>query len=138
MNGAQLLLEAGVLLAAPNPSDGEEFNSVTVSPGLPGFFAAFVLAVMVVLLAISMTRHTRRIQAQDRLQARIEAEELAEAEERDGAEGLDEAEERDEAERAATEGAAGEQPATDQPAADAEDEREDRDEDQTSPPAEDR
>ena len=80
MSGAPLLFEAGVLLAAPNPSDGGEFNSVTVSPGLPGFFAAFVLAVLVVLLAISMTRHTRRIQARARVQERIEAEDRAEAE----------------------------------------------------------
>ena len=80
MNGAQLLLDAGLVFAAPSPSDGGELNSVTVSPGLPGFFAAFVLAVLVVRLAISMTRHTRRIQAQARLKERIEAEERAEAE----------------------------------------------------------
>lgn len=80
MNGAQLLFEAGVLLATPNPSDGEEFNSVTVSPGLPGFYATFVMAVLVVLLAISMTRHTRRIQARARVEERIEAEERAAAE----------------------------------------------------------
>lgn len=80
MSAADLFLGAGVLLTAPSPSDGGELNSVTVSPGLPGFFAAFVLAVLVVLLGISMTRHTRRIQAQARVKERMEAEERAEAE----------------------------------------------------------
>ncbi|HEX7352044.1 hypothetical protein [Brachybacterium sp.] len=78
MSGGGLVLSAGALLAAPSPSDGQEFNSVTVSPGLPGFFAMFVLAVLVVLLAVDMTRRTRRVQAQERVQQRIEAEERAE------------------------------------------------------------
>ena len=50
MSGAELLLAVGELGAAPSPSDGGEFNQVTVSPGLPGFFAMFALAVVVVLL----------------------------------------------------------------------------------------
>lgn len=78
MSGAELVLSTGALLAAPSPSDGQEFNSVTVSPGLPGFFATFVLAVLVVLLAVDMTRRTRRVQAQERVRQRIEAEERAE------------------------------------------------------------
>src|SRR5699024_5121700 len=78
MSGAQLVLAQ--LVAAPSPSDGEEFNSVTVSPGLPGFFAMFALAVVVVLLAIDMTRRTRRVQARARVQERKEAEERAAAE----------------------------------------------------------
>ena len=64
MNAAGMLPVLGaVLQAAPSPSDGgeEEFTSVTVSPGLPGFFAVFVLAVVVVLLLVDMTRRVRRV-----------------------------------------------------------------------------
>ena len=80
MSGAQLVLALGGPVAAPSPSDGEGFNSVTVSPGLPGFFAMFALAVVVVFLAIDMTRRTRRVQARARVQERREAEERAAAE----------------------------------------------------------
>ncbi|MDV3297204.1 MAG: hypothetical protein LOY01_15540, partial [Brachybacterium paraconglomeratum] len=83
LGGAGVLPAVGaVLQAAPSPSDGEEFNSVTVSPGLPGFLATFVLAVVVVLLLIDMTRRVRRVQARARVeerQAQLEREE-AEAE----------------------------------------------------------
>ena len=71
MSAADLFLGAGVLLAAPTPRTAEELNSITVSPGLPGLFAAFVLAVLVVLLGVSMTRHTRLIQAQAKVKERI-------------------------------------------------------------------
>ncbi|WP_157975645.1 hypothetical protein [Brachybacterium sp. YJGR34] len=74
MNGADLVLAVGELLANPSPSDGEEFNSVTVSPGLPGFFATFVLAAAIVLLVIDMTRRTRRVQARARVEERMRAE----------------------------------------------------------------
>lgn len=57
------LVAAGVLLAAPSPSDGFEFTSVSVSPGLGGFIAMFFLAVAVVALIVSMTRHVRRVNA---------------------------------------------------------------------------
>lgn len=77
MSGADLVLAVGALVAAPSPSDGQEFNSVTVSPGLPGFFAMFVLSVAVVLLAVDMTRRTRRVQAKARVQERMEAAERA-------------------------------------------------------------
>lgn len=88
LGGAGVLPGVGaVLQAAPSPSDGEEFNSVTVSPGLPGFLATFVLAVVVVLLLIDMTRRVRRVQARARVeerQAQLEREE-AEAAEREQA-----------------------------------------------------
>ncbi|MDN5600845.1 MAG: hypothetical protein L0J57_07430 [Brachybacterium sp.] len=74
MSGTGIVLALGELVAAPSPSDGEEFTSVTVSPGLPGFLAMFVLAVAVVLLAIDMTRRTRRVQARARVQERMAAE----------------------------------------------------------------
>ena len=88
MIGADLVLALGEVLSAPSPSDGQEHNAVTVSPGLPGFFATFVLAVLVVLLAVDMTRRTRRIQAQEKVRLRAEeqaAQEQAETGEADGA-----------------------------------------------------
>ena len=88
MSGTGMLVALGALLAAPSPSDGEEFNSVTVSPGLPGFLAAFILAAAMVLLGIDMTRRTRRVQAQARVEERMEAEAAARAE-RDGADPAD-------------------------------------------------
>ncbi|WP_422115293.1 hypothetical protein [Brachybacterium sp. UNK5269] len=75
MSAADLALLLGDLVAAPSPSDGGELNSVTVSPGLPGFFATFVLAAAVVLLLVDMSRRTRRVQAQARVRERMEAEE---------------------------------------------------------------
>lgn len=74
MSGTGILLALGELMADPSPSDGGEFNSVSVSPGLPGFLAMFVLAVAVVLLAIDMTRRTRRVQARARVHERLAAE----------------------------------------------------------------
>lgn len=59
-----LLALPGVITAAPSPSDGFEFTSVSVSPGLGGFIAMFFLAVAVVALIVSMTRHVRRVNAQ--------------------------------------------------------------------------
>ncbi|WP_157773399.1 hypothetical protein [Brachybacterium vulturis] len=91
MSGAGIVFALGELLAAPSPSDGEEFTPVSVSPGLAGFFAMFVLAVAVVLLAVDMTRRTRRVQARARVQERMAAEErrredAAEHERADGTE----------------------------------------------------
>ena len=81
LGGAGVLPAVGaVLQAAPSPSDGEEFNSVTVSPGLPGFLATFVLAVVVVLLLIDMTRRVRRVQARARVEERQAQLERVEAE----------------------------------------------------------
>src|SRR5699024_2445315 len=80
MSGAQLVLALGGPVAAPSPSDGEGFNSVTVSPGLPGFFALFALAPVGVFLASDMTRRSRRVRARARVQERREAEERAAAE----------------------------------------------------------
>ena len=74
MNGTGIVLALGELMADPSPSDGGEFNSVSVSPGLPGFLAMFVLAVAVVLLAIDMNRRTRRVQARARVHERMAAE----------------------------------------------------------------
>lgn len=90
MSGAGIVLALGELVAAPSPSDGEEFNSVTVSPGLPGFFATFVLALAVVLLAVDMTRRTRRVQARARVQERMAAEERERADAAERAQADDE------------------------------------------------
>ena len=77
-----------LVLAAPTPSDGEEFTPVSVSPGLPGFFATFVLAALLVLLLVDMARRVRRMQAAGRVRERYEAQERRDGaeERRDGAE----------------------------------------------------
>lgn len=67
------------------PSDGGELNIVTVSPGLPGFIAMFLLAAVVVLLAIDMTRRIRRLQARERVAERHRLEDEAAQAERDAA-----------------------------------------------------
>lgn len=75
----------GSLWASP-PSDQQEFDSVSVSPGLPAFYVMFVLAVVVVLLGLDLTRRVRRIQAQERAEQRL-AEEDAAAVDGEGADG---------------------------------------------------
>lgn len=111
MTGAEALLVLGEVLAAP--SDGGEMNSVTVSPGLPGFFAAFVLAVVVVLLAVDLSRRTRRIQARARVEERMrEEQERAAAEQSPSAEVSSSAEE---TEPRAEEPAADLRPSADEP-----------------------
>lgn len=79
MIGAQFTSAAGMLLADPfpsdgGPSDGGGFTSVSVSPGLGGFLAMFILAVAVVLLVLDMTRRTRRVKARAAVQERMDAE----------------------------------------------------------------
>ena len=79
-----------LVLAAPTPSDGEEFTPVSVSPGLPGFFATFVLAALLVLLLVDMARRVRRVQAAGRVRERYEAQERRDrAEERRDAAGAE-------------------------------------------------
>src|SRR5690625_5860519 len=70
----------GEVLASP-PSDVEEFNPVTVSPGLPGFITMFLLAAVVVLLVLDMTRRVRRVQATERVEQRMAAEREGRSEE---------------------------------------------------------
>lgn len=88
MSAAVLVVTAGgALLTAPSPSDGFEFDAVSVSPGLGGFIAMAFLAVAVLLLILSMTRHIRRITARERVRLRREAQEQAAREYADGADG---------------------------------------------------
>lgn len=51
------------LLADGRP---EELNEVTVSPGVPGFLAIFVIAVATVFLARAMMRRVRRVSLTER------------------------------------------------------------------------
>lgn len=71
MTGETLL---GRPVAAPTPSDGRELDAVTVSPGLPGFIAMFVIALAVVLLLVDMARRVRRVRATARVEERMGAE----------------------------------------------------------------
>lgn len=67
-----------LLLADGRP---EELNEVTVSPGVAGFLAIFVVAVVTVLLARAMMRRVRRVHLAER--DRIAAEERDESTEQD-------------------------------------------------------
>lgn len=84
---ALVVTAGGTLLTAPSPSDGFEFDAVSVSPGLGGFIAMAFLAVAVLLLILSMTRHIRRITARERVRLRREAQEQAAREQTDSADG---------------------------------------------------
>lgn len=59
-----LATSGGRLLAAP--SDSGDMTATTVTPGLPAFIVMFLLAAVIVLLALDMTRRVRRIQARSR------------------------------------------------------------------------
>ncbi|WP_152351839.1 hypothetical protein [Brachybacterium subflavum] len=59
-----LAASGGRLLAAP--SDSGDMTATTVTPGLPAFIVMFLLAAVIVLLALDMTRRVRRIQARSR------------------------------------------------------------------------
>lgn len=74
----------GVLVAegaSDGPSDGQDLNAVTVSPGLPGFVVMFLIAVALVLLILDMSRRVRRITARQRIEERHRLEELEDLEE---------------------------------------------------------
>lgn len=77
---AALLTTPGAQVLAEGASDGREMTAATVSPGLPGFIAMFLIAVATVALLVDMSRRIRRMQARDRAQQRLLAEEAADAE----------------------------------------------------------
>ncbi|MCS6711179.1 hypothetical protein JSY14_03795 [Brachybacterium sp. EF45031] len=77
---------AAVVVAGP--SEGEGFTTTSVTPGVAGAITALILAAAVLLLAMDMTRRIRRLQARQRIEAKLDAEEAAEREaaEREAAE----------------------------------------------------
>lgn len=72
-----LATSSGTLLATPSDSGG--MTATTVTPGLPAFIVMFVLAAIIVLLALDMTRRVRRIQARARAEEHLAQEGGAEA-----------------------------------------------------------
>lgn len=52
-------------------SDGKDFTPVSVSPGLAGFVAMFLIAGATVLLILDMSRRIRRSQARERVEQRM-------------------------------------------------------------------
>lgn len=67
-----------VLAALPTPTTSPGFDENTVTPGVQGFFAIFLLAAAVVLLAVSMVRRIRRVRYREEVRLRLEAEAAAE------------------------------------------------------------
>lgn len=80
MSGQEL---TGMLLAVP--SDGGDMTPSSITPGLGGFIAVFLVGVAILLLVVDMNRRVRRVQATNKVEARHEAE--REAAEREAAEG---------------------------------------------------
>jgi hypothetical protein len=75
------------LLAVPALAERpEDLNVVTVSPGVAGFVAIFVVAVVTILLARNMMRRVRRIHLSERDRLAVE-ERIEERAAEDGAEG---------------------------------------------------
>lgn len=54
-----------------------EFTTVSVSPGLGGFIAMFIIAALVVLLVVDMSRRVRRVQARERVEQRRAEEQVS-------------------------------------------------------------
>lgn len=71
-----------VLFAAtpsPSPSMPADMTSATVTPGLPGFFIFFFMAVLLVLLLVDMSRRIRRTVARATVEERMREREAREA-----------------------------------------------------------
>lgn len=80
MSAGGVLAAAGLQLLADGPSDGRDLTPVTVSPGLGGFIAMFLLVVVTLLLILDMTRRIRRVNARARVEERHRLEDLEHAE----------------------------------------------------------
>lgn len=68
------VLLAGPASPAPNVDD---MTSANVTPGLPGFFVFFGMALLLVLLVIDMSKRIRRSTARENVRTRLDAERLA-------------------------------------------------------------
>ena len=55
----------------------QEFDPNTVTPGVEGFILTFLVAVIVVLLALDMVRRVRRIRYRSEIEEKLDAEEAA-------------------------------------------------------------
>ncbi|ROP64736.1 hypothetical protein EDF24_2468 [Curtobacterium sp. PhB130] len=65
---------AAVLAATPSPSPTSTVPDVDVTPGVVGFIAIALVAVVTILLVIDMTRRIRRTRYRAEIRERLEAE----------------------------------------------------------------
>ena len=65
---------AAALAATPNPSPTSTVPDVDVTPGVAGFIAIAVVAIVTILLVIDMTRRIRRTRYRAEIRERLEAE----------------------------------------------------------------
>jgi hypothetical protein len=63
-----------VLAATPSPSPTSSVPDVDVTPGVAGFIAIAVVAVVTILLVVDMTRRIRRTRYRSEIRERLEAE----------------------------------------------------------------
>lgn len=76
------------LAATPSPSPTSSVPDVDVTPGVAGFIAIAVVAIVTILLVIDMTRRIRRTRYRAEIRERLEAEANGTAGgERDGIDG---------------------------------------------------
>jgi len=65
---------AAVLAATPSPSPTSTVPDVDVTPGVAGFIAIALVAVVTILLVVDMTRRIRRTRYRSEIRERLEAE----------------------------------------------------------------
>ncbi|OII12065.1 hypothetical protein [Curtobacterium sp. MCBA15_008] len=75
---------AAALAATPSPSPTSTVPDVDVTPGVAGFIAIAVVAIVTILLVIDMTRRIRRTRYRAEIRERLEAEANGTAEDADG------------------------------------------------------
>lgn len=74
---SSLAATVSVLATTPRPSPSgtpmmpEEMTSATVTPGLPGFFVFFFMAIALGLLLVDMSRRIRRSAAREAVEERM-------------------------------------------------------------------
>ena len=61
-----------VMIVAPTPSPAPQVDPQLGSPGFIGFLWIFLVAVALILLVMSMGRHLRKVQRNERLRAAAE------------------------------------------------------------------
>ena len=82
LNGFSTLLSGSVVLADKKP----QFDPNSVTPGVIGFIATFVVIALVVLLVMDMVRRVRRTQYRAEVNERLDAEAAALLEQERGSE----------------------------------------------------
>jgi cytidylate kinase len=75
------ILDAGMTFiaqaATPTPYPAYTGNTNLITPGVAGFIAIFVVALVTVFLLVDMTRRIRRSRYREEIQLKLEAEQIA-------------------------------------------------------------